>query len=232
VLRHGRELAAEDWVYGKTRELLLYLLHVDSADKETIGAALWPDASERQLKHNFRTAIYHLRRALGDAEWITFQAGRYAFNRARQYWLDVEAFRDALAQAEREPARRAEHLQRAAELYRGDLALEALESEVLIVRREQLRQQAIDALIALGALRLEGGMLSAAADAYRRAIALDSYLEAAHRGLLRSLARQGERGAALAHYQALAGLLGRDLGIQPAPATRALAEAIAGGRLL
>ena len=163
VLRQGRELTGEDWIYGKTRELLLYLLHVDSADKETIGTALWPDASPRQVKSNFRTAIYHLRRALGGTEWITFSDGRYAFNRARDYWLDSEVFTRALAQAEREPARRAEHLQRATALYHGDLALESLESEELVVKREQLRLQAIDALLALGALRLEASSASNAA---------------------------------------------------------------------
>lgn len=226
VLRHGHELTAEDWVYTKTRELLLYLLHVPSASKEQIGAALWPDASERQIKQNFRMAIYHLRRALGRAEWITFIGGRYAFNRTLEYWHDEAAFTAALAQAAHDPAQRATYLQQAVDLYHGDLALESLDSEVLLVRREQMRQQAINALLELGALHLAAGMFSAAADTYRRAITLDSYLEAAHRGLLRALAHQNERGLALAHYQSLQSLLHHDLGVDPDHATRALAVAI------
>jgi DNA-binding SARP family transcriptional activator len=229
VLRRGRELGPEEWVYGKTRELLLYLLHVEAASKEQIGAALWPEATPQQVRQNFRVAIYHLRRALGGADWIAFVGGRYAFNRALDYWHDEAAFAAAIAQAAHDPAHRAGHLQRAAELYAGDLALESLDSEALLVRREQLRQQAVDALLELGALRLAAATLPAAVAAYRRAIALDGYLEASHRGLLRALARQGERGAALAHYQALHATLRRDLAVEPDPATRALAEAIERG---
>ena len=229
VLRHGHELAADDWVYTKTRELLLYLLHIEAASKEQIGAALWPNASPQQVRQNFRVAIYHLRRALGGADWITFVGGRYAFNRALGAWHDGAAFADALAQAARDPARRAEHLQRAADLYAGDLALEGLESDALLVRREQLRQQALDALLRLGALRLAAAAFPAAADAFRRALALDNYLEAAHRGLLRALALGGDRGAALAHFHELEALLRHDLAAEPDPVTRALANAIKRG---
>jgi hypothetical protein len=85
VLRQG-------WVYGKTRALLLYLLHNDGASKAEIGAALWPEASERQLRQNFRMAVYHLRRALGRPAWIVFDGGRYSFNRALDVWHDADAF--------------------------------------------------------------------------------------------------------------------------------------------
>src|SRR6185295_15264396 len=110
VLRDGRELTGDDWVYSKTRDLLMFLLLVDSADKTEIGAALWPDASAAQLKQSFRVAIYHLRRALGRAEWITFTGGRYAFNRALRAWVDVAAFERAAEQAGGDPAQRTKHL--------------------------------------------------------------------------------------------------------------------------
>lgn len=226
VLRQGREIAAQDWVYGKTRALLLYLLHTDRASKEEIGAALWPDASERQVRQNFRVAIYHLRRALGRPEWIVFASGRYAFNRALDFWHDEAAFSAALAEAAAQPSRRAELLQQAADLYRGDLDLEGLESEALLVRREQLHQQALATLLELGELHLAAGALAPAVETYRRAIALDGYLEQAHRGLMRALAAQGAQSAALAHYQALAAKLQHDLGLAPDAETQALAESI------
>jgi DNA-binding SARP family transcriptional activator len=226
VLRKNHELSAEDWVYSKTRELLLYLLHVESASKEQIGAALWPDASEQQLKQNFRMAIYHLRRALGRPEWITFRGGRYAFNRSLDYWHDGAAFGAALAQAASASDNRAAHLQQAVDLYQGDLALESLDTELLLIQREQLRQQALNAMLELGQLQLAAEAFPAAAASYRRAIDLDPYLETAHRGLMGSLAQQGERGAALAHFHALEKLLHRDLHAAPDPATRALADMI------
>ncbi len=226
VVRDGRELTRDDWVYSKTKDLLLFLLLVDSADKAEIGAALWPDASAEQLKQNFRMAIYHLRRALGRAEWITFTGGRYAFNRELHAWVDVMAFERAVEQSISDPAQRTKHLRIAAALYAGDLALGELESDLALIRRERLHQQACEVLLALGGLHLASGHHSAAAEAYRRAIALDSYGEAAHRGLMRSLACQGEGSAALAHYHRFVDLLARELGVSPTPETNALAAQI------
>ena len=231
VVSHGHELASDDWVYAKTRALLLYLLHVEAASKEQIGAALWPEASERQLRQNFRMAIYHLRRALGGGEWIAFQAGRYALARSSAVWYDADAFCAILDALAPDQLRRAEQLKRATDLYTGDLAIEGLDSEALLVRREQLHRRALDALIELGALE-EIDDPPAAAASYRRALALDGYLEPAHRGLMRALARQGDRAAALAHYRALRTLLARDFAADADPLTRDLAAAIAGDESL
>jgi predicted ATPase/DNA-binding SARP family transcriptional activator len=229
VQRDGRELGGDDWVYAKTKDLLLFLLLVESADKAEIGAALWPDASAEQLKQNFRVAIYHLRRALGRTEWITFASGRYAFNRTLAAWIDVVAFERAVEQARSDPAQRPKQLRTAAALYTGDLARGDLASDLLPLRREQLHQQALEVMLALGALHEDRSQPGLAAETYRRALALDSYSEAAHRGLMRSLARQGEGGAALVHYDRCVELLAQELGLAPMPETALLAAQIKAG---
>ena len=229
VVRDGRELTGDDWVYNKTKDLLLFLLLVDSADKAEIGAALWPDASTGQLRQNFRVAIYHLRRALGRAEWITFSGGRYAFNRTLRAWVDIAAFERAVEQASSDQAQRAKHLRTAAALYAGDLALGELESDLPLIRRERLHQHALEVLLALGELHSNSGQHALAAAAYRRAMALDNYAETAQRGLMRCLARHGDPGTALAHYQQFVALLAQELGVPPTPETAALAAQIQAG---
>jgi predicted ATPase/DNA-binding SARP family transcriptional activator len=229
VVRDGRELTRDDWVYAKTKDLLLLLLLVDSASKADLAAALWPDASVEQIRQNFRMAIYHLRRALGRAEWIAFTNGRYAFNRTLSSWIDVAAFEHAVDLAMSDPVQRLKHLRTAASLYTGDLALGELESDLPLIRREQLHRQAIAALLALGTLHSEHQHDGQAADSFRRALALDRYSEAAHRGLLRSLARQGESAAALVHYDQLVEFLAAELGITPAIETATLAAQIKAG---
>jgi len=229
VVRDGRALTGDDWVYSKTRNLLVFLLLVDSADKAEIGAALWPDASAAQLKQNFRMAIYHLRRALGRAEWISFSGGRYAFNRTLRAWVDVAAFEQAVAQAASDPAQRTMHLRIAAALYAGDLVCDELEGDMPLIRRERLHEQALEVLLALGRLHGTSGQHTVAADVYHRALALDSYSEAAHRGLMRSLARQGEGIAALTHYRRFVDLLVHELGVAPTRETAALAAQIQAG---
>jgi DNA-binding SARP family transcriptional activator len=61
-----------------------------------------------------------------------------------------------------------------------------------------------------------------AAEAYRKAIAYDGFLEEAHRGLMRCHVALGELGRALRHYEELVELLDEQLGASPAPETSAL----------
>ena len=63
----------------------------------------------------------------------------------------------------------------------------------------------------------------------RLPIAHDSYLETAHRELMRCYARSGERGMALRQYQTLRTLLDDELGAPPAAETTALFERLRQG---
>ncbi len=226
VERDGRTLTSADWTYAKPRELLFYLLCHPPRTKEQIGLALWPDASPAQLRGSFHVTLHHLRRALGRPEWIVFAQGRYAFNRALDYWFDVESFEAALAEARRlrtvAPARAIRSLEEAGDLYRGDLLEDLATGEWHQPRRDELRRLYLEALLALGELRFATGRYAEAAAAYRRVIARDNLLEAAHRELMRCYARLGERGQAVRHYQTLVDLLRDELGSPPAPETAAL----------
>jgi DNA-binding SARP family transcriptional activator len=225
VLRGERELASSDWKYAKTREMFFYLLCYPSRTKEQIGVALWPDASPAQLRSNFRVALYHLRRALGCPEWILFENDQYTFNRSRNYWFDVEAFEFDLAEARRvsaegqrsegageQRAQAIQYLEQAVELYQGEFLEGWREGEWYWQRQQELQRKYLEALLALGQLLFAEGRYSQAADVYRRAIVADSYLEVAHRELMRCYARQGDRGQALQHYQELGELMRDELG--------------------
>ncbi|HET9906323.1 MAG TPA: tetratricopeptide repeat protein, partial [Anaerolineales bacterium] len=56
VSRGEREITSSDWKYTKVREMFFYLLCHASRTKEQIGLVLWPDASQAQLRSNFRVA--------------------------------------------------------------------------------------------------------------------------------------------------------------------------------
>ncbi len=230
VERQGRPLTSADWTYNKAREMLFYLACHPPRTKEQIGLALWPDISAVQLDQHFRVTLHHLRRALGDPDWVLYDDGRYVFNRALPFWFDVDAFEFnlSLAQVALEgaadgTARAGDYLERALSLYRADF-LEASDAEWCLVPREELRRACLEGLLAWGGLLLEMAQYGQAAEALRRAILTDAYSEAAHRALMRCLARQGEVGQALRQYQALARLLDEELGGSPAPETVALHE--------
>ena len=219
VLRGDQPLSA--WPYARVKELLFYLAAQPARSKAHIGLDLWPDASPAQLRNSLSTSLYHLRRTLGNPQWIVFEDDQYRFNRALDYWFDVEAFEALLAQAARlhthTPERALALLQEAVDLYQGDFVEDYLEGEWFLLRREELRRKYLEALLGLGQLRFSQGDYARAAEAYRRAIEKDAVLEAAHRELMRCYARLGERGLALRQYQTLAQLMQDELGSPPAP---------------
>jgi two-component SAPR family response regulator len=235
VERHGRALTLSDWTYSKAREMLFYLICNPAKTKEQIGVALWPEASTAQLHDNFRITLHFLRHALGRPEWVLYEDGLYAFNCSMPYWFDVEAFDFHLSVAHMapegpvtSPPLAADHLDRAVSLYDGDF-LDGSEAEWCVARREELLHNYLQALVAWGGLLFEACEYAQASEVYRRAIAKDGYLEAAHRGLMRCLARQGELGQALRHYRSLAEFLQAEFDAPPDPETVALHERLRRG---
>ncbi len=234
VYRGEHALAPSDWTYARSCELLFYLVCHPPRTKAQIGLALWPDASPDRLRRSFHDTLYHLRRALGRPEWIVFEKGHYSFNRSLDYFFDAEAFETELAEVRRHaaeaPARAITHLERAVELYGGDFLEDlAVEGEWALIRREELRRAYQEALLTLGRLLFAEGRYAEAADAYRKLIAHDELLEAAHRGLMCCHARLGERGRAMRHYRDLAESLREELGSTPAAETAALHERLRRG---
>jgi two-component SAPR family response regulator len=171
---------------------------------------------------------------LGAKEWIVFQKGRYTFNRSLPYFFDVEAFEESVSEARRvqtqEPDQAVGHLQKATELYGGDFLEDfAAESEWVMERQQELLRSYQEALLMLGGLLYGQERHAEAAEAYRKAIAHDRYLEEAYRRLMRSQAALGERGRAIRHYEELVEMLYEQLGTAPAPETSALYERLRAG---
>jgi DNA-binding SARP family transcriptional activator len=232
ITRDGALIEANAWTYAKARELLYFLLCMGPSTKEQIGAALWPDASETQLRSAFHSALHHLRRALGDPEWIIFRGGRYSFNRARSFSYDVGQFEQELSRARGNTSDRSAAialLERAVDRYSGDYLEGLTETEWHSPKQQELERARTEALLVLGDLLLAEGQVARAVVAYRRAVSADPLLESAHRGLMRCYARQGERGLALRHYQELAEMLRSELATEPDGMTHALVEALRQG---
>jgi predicted ATPase/DNA-binding SARP family transcriptional activator len=236
VYRGEQALSPTEGLSAKARSLLFYLLCQPAAMKGQIGLALWPDASAPQLRSSFHVTVHHLRQALGQPEWILFEQQRYAFNRHLSYWCDVETFEAHLAQARQiqatKPAEALAQLEQAITLYQGDFLQDVQDGDWYLARRDALRTLYVEALLTKGHLCFTQRRYTDAAEAYRQAITQERYLEVAHRALMQSLARLGERSQALRHYQTLLELLQDELGAPPAPETTALFEALRRGEMI
>lgn len=226
----------EVWIEGqlvawpearKAWELFFYLLTVDSATREEIGAALWPDAPPARLTGQFHSAKWRLKRILG-REVLVFREGRYAFDRRQPHWYDVGMFEEYLQRARqaRGTPEALAHLRAAVELYRGDY-LSGWNAEWAVDLRERLRTRYIEALLTLAEGTLKAGEPQAALAWFQQALAADPYLEAACLGAVRCYLAMDQPAAALALYRQYAARLERDLGLQPSAEARALYESIA-----
>lgn len=235
------------FAYAKVRALLAYLaVEPRPHTRAELAALLWPDQPEAAARASLSQALTTLRGALGDrgAEEPALLADTQSVRLSPGYALDVDvaAFLAALAACEAHPHRSwrtcaacAERLGRAVALYRGaflaDIAIPDSEvfDEWASLQREHLQQRAMSALERL-AERAEWRGAYAEALAYaRRLVALDPLLEEGQRALMRLLALNGERTAAIAQYRQLQAALARELDAEPEDATAALFEQIRRG---
>jgi DNA-binding SARP family transcriptional activator len=201
---------------GRAESLLAYLLLHRRAPqpRARIAGLLWPDSNEAQARTNLRHVLHTLRRALPQAE-------RGLEVTTRSLWwrgaveLDVAAFEDALARGA---------LGEAVGLYAGDL-LEGNYDPWLVPERERLKALYVDALARL-ATSLEGPRAIAYAERLLRA---DPLREETCRLLMRLHDARGDAARAVRVYHACAAALGRELGVEPSPATRAAYESLLPG---
>jgi DNA-binding SARP family transcriptional activator len=229
-----RSLAAADWTYAKPRELLFYLTDHADRTKEQVGLALWPEASAEQLRGSFHVALHHLRRVLGDAGWVRYADRRYAVDRERPIVYDVARFEECLAAARRAaeaPEQATVALEEAVALYGGDY-LDDHAGNWIETRRDRLRRAFLDCLLQLGEARLTTDRPAAAEAAFRRLLSEDDLDEAGNRGLIKALARQGQRGQAIRHYDGFVALLQTGLTASPAAETTDLVTRLRRGEAI
>jgi DNA-binding SARP family transcriptional activator len=229
----------------KVRALLAYLaLSPDRPRRrESLAGLLWPEFPERSARTNLRNALANLRHVLGEHAWSRDRDASPSFlhsthqtiqfNAQSDYWLDAVAFESLVATVP--PV--GEGLEQAVSLVRGpflegfSLADAAPFEEWLLLRREKLGRQMVEALDSLAAIYEECGAYEQALAHARRRVDLEPWQEDGQRLLMRLLARSGHRSKALAQYETLRGVLAEELGLGPAPETTHLYEQIRNGEL-
>jgi len=202
------------------------LLHRGEAQpRQRLAFLLWPDSGEGQARTNLRHLLHTLRRALPEAERdieVTPRALRWRAE--APVWLDVAAFEEAAAAAERSDGDTGE-MRRAVELYAGDL-LDGNDDEWLLEARERLRQRSLALLERLADRLEERGEYGEALGYAERLLRDDPLREERHRRLMRLHDARGDRARALHVYHACVALLDRELGVEPSAATREAYEAL------
>jgi DNA-binding SARP family transcriptional activator len=213
--------------------------------RQVLAGMLWPDHRESEALVNLRQTLRRLRTAIADDDagspFLATTRTTLTFAPESDHWLDVAAFDQALSEIDKHAHTRLEscpacarRLEEAIDLYRGDFLQgfsldSALFEEWMVVERERLHRQALEALGHLAACHEESGEYERALAYARRQVELEPWRESAHRQWMRALALSGQRGAALAQYEACRRILADELGVEPGPETAALYECIRSG---
>jgi len=200
-----------------------------SVPREEIAGLLWGDYSEKNARQALRQCLASLREDLATrcAGCLVLEGDTIGLNPQR-VWVDAVEF-IALSKSSQTP-----DLQRAIDLYRGDLLANFKVDaepfdEWLRVEQRRLWETAAELFQHYAERMSAAGLARPALEAAERLVAHEPLREDWHRLLLRLYARHRGREAALARAQTLSALLKRELHVHPETETVALVEQIRRG---
>lgn len=224
------------------RALLAYLASHQGTPqrRDTLAALLSPDRSDSDALTYLRNRLTRLRDALQDdgatPPWLTVDRKQIALRRGDDIAIDITHFEQQITAVETHPHRQLAGcptclalLDEAVALVRGEfLAGLNFPSEPwegwLLAQREYLHQRALEALTLLRDAQIERGAWAAVLALAQRQLALEPWLEAAHRAAMTAHLQLGDRNAALAQYEHCVALLWEELGVEPEEATQQLRQ--------
>ncbi len=206
----------------KTRALLAYLAIEANRPhrRESLVALFWPNVQETSARQSLSQALSNLRRLLADAysdtPYILATRDTVQFNRQSDYTLDVEI------------------LDRSPERFRPLLEGVSIPGadgfdEWLLLQREALQNQALEALGDKAGQALAAGDPAQVIALARRQLEIDPWREEAHCQLMRAFMLNGQRNDALAQFERCKKLLLDELGVPPSSETVALFDQIKAG---
>lgn len=217
---------------GKPLALLCYLAVTGQPHARTTLAGLfWGELRENDARNNLRVALTKLRRHLEPHLTITHES--LAFNFAAPYWLDIQQFEQEVHHTTDETA-----VRRAIALYQGDFLQELYIRDSphfedwVSQQRNRLHELLVEGWFRLGQMNMGRGEYAAAIHDLNQLLQHQPWHEEAHQEIIRALALNGQRTAALAQFERCRHILQRELGIPPSPSTFDLVSQIREGLLL
>ncbi len=209
---------------------LLAVLAVEARPqpRDRLAALLWPDADAARARSALRRTLSVTAAAVGDA--LVVDRSLLGIDAAK-CWCDVNAFRDLAAGSSVHDLRAAVKLYRddflAGFVVRGAPAYDDWHGH----HADALQRVLAEALARLVDAHIGSGDLDVALADAQRWLSLDPLHEPAHHALIRILAWQGQRSAAMRQYRACVRVLDSELGVAPLEETTQLYDTVRRGTL-
>lgn len=222
------------FISAKAQALLFYwAITGRSHSRATLAALFWDEMPEAAAKKNLTKAISNLRKLVGDYVLANNQSA--GLNFALLPEIDVQLFIqgvEEIANGNQQPGMVNQQFHKAIDLYQGELLQgfyvkdAPVFEEWLWGERERLHQMALRGILITAEEHATHNDLQRSIDDLNRLLHFDPLHEEAHLQLIQALARSGQRGAALAHYDSCCKLLAEELGVEPSVEMQELCERI------
>ena len=216
----------------KVMALLVYLVATQQPQRrDMLGTLFWPESSQKSARASLRRELHALIQLIGEG-WLNTTRETIELNPDADVWVDIELFRQLVAEADHTQDGIMQTLTTAIELYQGDFLAGFTLSDCpefddwQLFETDALRSQAASVLQMLVHHYEIQGVFELAIGYARRWLALDIMHEPAHRVLMRLFALAGQQAAALRQYDECVRILDEELGISSEKETSQLYEAI------
>lgn len=201
---------------------------------ERLIDVLWPEAEVENPVKALYTLIYRLRLLLNQfnetpIDYIVFQHNSYLWNTEAPSKIDAEVFEEYAKKGDDTSLpseERIAYYHDALQLYQGDYLTESASEDWVVPwinYYKRIYNSLTDNLCALHMERKEYEQILRVSE---RAIELDPFDETAHEWLITALIELEQYAQAIAHYDHIANLLYRELGVQPSDSLQRLYQSI------
>ncbi|MFQ5855177.1 MAG: BTAD domain-containing putative transcriptional regulator [Anaerolineae bacterium] len=251
VYRGSEEIREDDWGRGrgptqKIKAMFAYLLSQEKRGvrRETLTDFLWPEQIDYdRAGASFHLALYCLRRALepdlksgADSSYIRYTRGRYRFDPAEPYWIDVDVFENYCRRAQDcdrggDPEAAMVYWGMALDVYGGDYmaGIDVAYTHNRIYdwcmpRRHRLRELYLTALLEMARYYRNTEEYGSCVRFARQAMEVEPALEPAHRIAMQCLVGGGQLESAIRQYRMCETELAQHENRTPSMQTRLLYE--------
>lgn len=231
LLKDGAPLPVGARAQRRPLELLKALIALGGRDipEEQLADLLWPEAEGDAAHRAFDTTLHRLRHLLGQEKALLLREGRLTLD-PRLCWVDARAFERLLDQVEAvgkvDTDRALALAEKALCLYQGLFLGAGAREPWAISLRERLRGKFLRQVGHLGTHWEQAGEWTKGVNCYQRGLEVDDLAEEFYQRLMTCYQRLGRRAEALAVYQRCRTILATVLGVEPAPATEAIYQAL------
>ncbi|MCP4384388.1 MAG: tetratricopeptide repeat protein [Hyphomicrobiales bacterium] len=215
---------------AKTQGLLAYLaLNTEMPPtRDQIIALFWGDRFSDQARQSLRQAIAKLKRTLADEadDVVLTEHDRVGLNPDRVQ-VDIDEFGRLVNDTSPEAIKRAVSLL-SGPLLDGLYGQQADFDDWIVSERQRFSTLSLKVLERAAEYELMQGKTQSALDYARRIVAIDPLRDAGQMVLIRILAQQGERAAAIQTFNAYQKTLKDELGVEPGPELLKLMQEVRG----